>query len=326
MSRNEIETGLSKLPGEKGILYGIGILAGIVGLFKVIGKKKPVGKAVVILGSGRSGTSVLARSINIIGVDLGEEFIDTDETNPKGFFENRKIVNTHKEIGPRMKKRPYPEGFQHFEEIKPFRNQLENYIRDEFLDKPVWGWKDPRNNENLPMWRDILTKLNVEGNYLIIVRNPVDVVASYKRAYNRDETWARLQWQLRTVLALKETQGERRTIVKYEDLFGKSLACMRRIAKTFDLPWSKDESKIKNELNEFIDPTLQHSNSKTDIEMFKKRDDVEQDIKELYLLCLEGARSPKYLRSKSFNARVEKLYQSYLRDHGKLLNVPPKTS
>lgn len=309
----------------KKTLIAVGLVTSAVGLLKMINKKKePKSKAVVVLGSGRSGTSVLARAINIVGVDLGSGFIRTNRTNPKGFFEDKKIVNTHKKISSRLKVRPFPKGFPYFKEIQPFRDELKEYIQEEFSHKKIWGWKDPRNNEFLEMWKEILKEINTEGNYLIIIRNPVDVIASYKRAYDRDENWARLQWQLRTLLALKQTNKEKRIIVEYDELFNNSLQSMRRVAKTLELPWPKNEANIKNELDEFIDPSLQRSNSGTNVNEFKNRQDVERDVKKLFLLCLEGARSQKYLQSKAFQSRVEKLYQAFLRDHGKLRVMPPK--
>ncbi|GAA0604861.1 hypothetical protein GCM10009001_22630 [Virgibacillus siamensis] len=274
------------------------------------------------MGSGRSGTSVLARAIDFLGVDLGTDFIQTNNTNPKGFFENKKIVQTHKSI--HVGKRPFFEGWNHSEKVQSYKQELKEYIQENFLDKEIWGWKDPRNNEFLEMWQDILKDLNIEPHYLIIIRNPVDVISSYKRAYNRDETWAKLQWQLRTLLALRNTNGGKRVIVEYEELFDDSLNCMHKISQNLQLPWPKDEMKLKRNLDEFIDPNLQTSNSKTNVENFKKRVDVAQDVKDLYLLCLEGSRSHNYLQSREFHNRVEKLYQSYLNDHGKLKRMPPK--
>lgn len=304
-----------------------------VGLFGFRKKNSPKGtrkgpyksKAVVVLGSGRSGTSVLARAINILGVDLGENFIRKNKTNPKGFFEDKKIVETHIELTDSyLPTRPFPKNFQKMKGIRDYRQELKEYVRDNFIDKPIWGWKDPRNNEFLPMWNDILDELHVEGHYLVIIRNPIDVLRSYKRAYNRDQTWARLQWQFRTLIALKETYQRKRIIVEYEQLFSHSLDSVRRIAKTFDFPWPEDETPIKEELDEFIDPNLQRSKSDIDLEEFKKSSEIDQDIKDLYLLCLEGSRTQDYLQTKAFQNRVDKLYAAYLRDHGtKLPCMPP---
>lgn len=326
MGISERKNGLFRVITNKKTLIAIGSIASAAGSLKIAKRKKvtePNSKAVVVLGSGRSGTSVLARAINIAGVDLGSGFIKSNRTNPKGFFENKKIVNTHKEIGAILKSRPFLKGFPYFDGVRSYRNELRDYIQEEFFNKKVWGWKDPRNNEFLEMWKGILKEINVEGNYLIIIRNPVDVIASYKRAYDRDETWAKRQWQLRTLLALRETKKEKRIIVEYDELFNNSLESMRRVSSTFDFQWPQEEAKIKSELDEFIDPSLQHSNSGTDIEEFKNRQDVEDDIKELFLLCLEGSRSQKYLESKQFQHRIEKLYQAYLRNYGKLHVMPP---
>ena len=42
----------------------------------------------------------------------------------------------------------------------------------------VWGWKDPRNSLTLPFWQDLLPGLKT----LIMVRNPLEVAHSMKRA------------------------------------------------------------------------------------------------------------------------------------------------
>jgi hypothetical protein len=260
-----------------------------------------------------------------MGVDLGtDKFLKPTKANPKGYFENKKIQQTHKKMGGILKYRPSPPGWQHSKKILPFKKELKEYIKQEFLDKKVWGWKDPRTNDYLELWQDILRELHVEPHYLIIVRNPIDVVASGKRAYNRNEEWSMLQWQLRTLLALRNTYGGKRVIVTYEELFSNSLECLRRIARELNLPWTQDEGKLKSELDKFIDPKLQTSNSNSVLKEFINRKDIGQDVKSLYLLCLEGALSQKYLQSKTFHGRVEELYQEYLHNHGKLRRNPPK--
>ncbi|HET7616681.1 MAG TPA: hypothetical protein VFK27_06925, partial [Bacillales bacterium] len=130
MSISEEKTGGSGTLTKEKTLVALGLAAGAYGLMKAFKKKKvPDSKAVVVLGSGRSGTSVLARAINIAGVNLGSTFIKPNPTNPKGFFENGRIVKLHKKICSQLKKRPFPKGFQSSKEIRPIRDELKSYIQ-----------------------------------------------------------------------------------------------------------------------------------------------------------------------------------------------------
>lgn len=301
---------------KKGALFALGGLGLLTRLYQLKNRKFE-SKAVLVLGNGRSGTSVLTRALNLMGVDLGTDKLrPKTSANPKGYFENLKIQDTHKKIIRVFKSRPMPPGYEHKSELKPFKNELEEYIKDQFLDKKVWGWKDPRTNDFLEMWQDILSDLQVEPHYVIIIRNPVDVVNSYTNAWNKDEIQSLRLWQIRTLLALKNTFGGKRVIVSYEELFGSPLECLRRISETLNLPWPKDEANLKSELDAFIDPSLQRSNSNTSVEDFITRKDVGHDIKKLYLLALEGTRSQKYFDSKNFHEKVEEMYQDYVRDYG----------
>ena len=48
---------------------------------------------ILILGMHRSGTSVMARCCNLLGVYLGQEFIETNQYNQKGFWEHSDVVS-----------------------------------------------------------------------------------------------------------------------------------------------------------------------------------------------------------------------------------------
>ena len=53
--------------------------------------------AVCVLGMHRSGTSTIARSLNLLGVYIGEEkdFIQPNPYNPEGFWEIRDLYRLH---------------------------------------------------------------------------------------------------------------------------------------------------------------------------------------------------------------------------------------
>lgn len=283
-------------------------------LFNKFNKKAqtPKNKAVTVIGSGRCGTSMATRSINFLGVDLGEGFVKPNKTNPKGFWENRKIVDIHKEIKNEMGSMPFRKGWKNLGSIKPLKNKMKETVEEQFSDKALWGWKDPRTSECIDMWKDILSELNVEGNYLIMIRNPLDVAASFKRAYNRQEKSALKQWQIRTLLALRGTKKENRIIADYDDFLTDSFGTVKNIAKSFNLTMP-DKTELKHELDSFIDPTLRHS--RTSLKELAKSNEIEEDMKELYRVCQKAAHSQEYLKSKKFSKEIDKLYYSFLIKH-----------
>lgn len=275
--------------------------------------QKTKNKAITILGSGRCGTSMASRSINLMGVDLGEDLLKPDKTNPKGFWENKRIVVTHKEIINTLGSIPFRKGWQNLSKIKPLKKKMKDTVEEQFFDKPLWGWKDPRTSECIEMWKEILSDMDVKGNYLIMIRNPLDVAASFRRAYDRNEKVALKQWQIRTLLALRGTKKESRIIVDYDDFIEDSFGTVKNIAKSFGVTLPTDKTWLKQELNSFIDPTLRHS--RTGLKKLSKSNEIEKDMKELYKVCHWAAHSKKYLNSTKFQKKIDSLYQSFLRNH-----------
>jgi len=49
-------------------------------------------QAILIVGMHRSGTSVLARGLQALGVSIGDNLLPGNEWNPKGYFEHADIV------------------------------------------------------------------------------------------------------------------------------------------------------------------------------------------------------------------------------------------
>ena len=47
---------------------------------------------IIICGSGRSGTSAVARLVHESGISVGNDLIEPDEHNAEGYFEERLVV------------------------------------------------------------------------------------------------------------------------------------------------------------------------------------------------------------------------------------------
>lgn len=95
-------------------------------------------QAVLILGSGRSGTSVMTKCVNLMGISLGTDNLlaPSKRINPKGYFENKDVINIHKSLGSRIRYRPAFKGYYDSPKIKKDRAALTTYLRN-FFARPL---------------------------------------------------------------------------------------------------------------------------------------------------------------------------------------------
>lgn len=137
----------------------------------------------VVLGSGRSGTSLLAGTLSSAGYYMGERLIPAGVENPKGFFEDREINSINEvllaEVTPNN---PTSDLRSDAEEIRwgwrwlasvplhtriPCRSQVRNRIAAQ-TDNVPFCFKDPRFCYTLPAWRPLLKN----AVHLCVFREP----------------------------------------------------------------------------------------------------------------------------------------------------------
>ena len=195
---------------------------------------------------------------------------------------------------------------------------LTNYLQTFFENEQYLAIKDPRMNDYIELWQHVLADVDVLPAEIVLLRNPMDVVNSNERAWHRDTTLAMRQWQVRTLLSLRDTDQNHRLLVTYEALFGQTLATLKRIATQFDLPWPTDEAALQAQIDDFIDPALQKSDSGESLADFEARTDIDPDVKALYLLGRQAAADPAYFASAEFQQRIDQMTDDYLAKYGAL--------
>lgn len=156
---------------------------------------------VIILGMGRSGTSILTRLLEALGLFVGRrktgdwEAVLFQQLNKwllaqsDGGLENPATI---KYLLVDHEARALAVEFIRFVLRTPrvvsflgWRQYL-RYRTPAHLDRP-WGWKDPRNTFTLPVWLDLFP----EAKVVHIYRHGVDVVKSLKTV--RDRSLARIR-------------------------------------------------------------------------------------------------------------------------------------
>jgi len=116
-------------------------------------------KSVIVLGNARSGTSMTAGMLSILGVEMHEskKVGKHPEQNPKGAFENVNFAsitgNMHKDMTKGMPPRKIREKYD---------SRLKDLI--EIHERPMWGFKSAVTHHFLPM---ILPKL--KNPHIVVV-------------------------------------------------------------------------------------------------------------------------------------------------------------
>jgi hypothetical protein len=179
-------------------------------------------RAIVILASGRTGSSLLMQILNRLGMSVSAELTSASEQNVMGGYEDRNIFEIQTEFLRILKTNQYlplPENWRQNPAIKAKNDQLSTIIQDEISKSgTIWGFKDPRTVLFLPLWIQIFNSKRIVPCYVLAVRSPQASVISYSRQYNRSEEISELFWLHKNCSALYHTGGNC-YIVHYEDWF-----------------------------------------------------------------------------------------------------------
>ncbi len=199
--------------------------------------------AIFILGMHRSGTSLLASLVEVLGIDVGDELYPPDVNNPRGYFEDRacvdiqeRILHTlglpwHEEKG----MLPLPDYWWRQPAILPLIGELDAWLQTRIRSgQPIWALKDPRTTRFLPMWNELLGRNGIRLNCVLAVREPEAVVASEVKRDHVPVSRVFHTWLRYNADALLHSGAALRGVFVYERWFTDGLEQMRHLARVLD--------------------------------------------------------------------------------------------
>ncbi len=224
----------------------------------------PQQRCIVILGAHRSGTSAMARMVNLLGVGLGQEFVPAGPDNPTGYWEHLIVYNNHERILNGLGRvwhslTPLPENWWLDEAIKPYQNRLLAVLRREFSKVPIWGVKDPRMCRLLPIWEEIFRELACQPYFIYMFRNPNEACASMEKRDGFSQQKCSLLWLSHILESELSTRDSPRVFVSFEQLLGDWEATAKRISETLGVEWPRSPENCRHEVSDFLQPSLRHT-------------------------------------------------------------------
>lgn len=137
--------------------------------------------AILVVGTGRSGTSAMTGVLKILGACLGEDLKAGDAINPRGYFENTQLTDLNKEALSAAGVSWYglsPELVHPVAVTPALSAAIRDCVVRIFGERSPIAFKDPRLCVLLDVYVSTLRGMGYEAHCIRMVRDPVEVARS----------------------------------------------------------------------------------------------------------------------------------------------------
>lgn len=222
------------------------------------------GRALLVLGMHRSGTSAVTGVLDILGVKVGGELLRAVAgVNPKGFWEHAGVVALHDRVFMALESawhdgRNLPERWWERPQLQSLQRELRTILHTDFGTAEVWAVKDPRLCRLLPLWRPLLEAEGIPAHALLVLRHPLEVAQSLGERDGICGDLSHLLWLQHITAAVRETHGWPRGVLAFEDLLRgwEPAIDVAFAALPLRLPARTDE--MRRRVTAFLEPSLRH--------------------------------------------------------------------
>jgi hypothetical protein len=222
---------------------------------------------VLVVGVGRSGTSLLSGILGQLGFHIPQPEVQADDTNPRGFGEPQWVVDFHQRILRQQRVMVNDSRPAAWEQMAAAaaaaRGELREWLAGELAQADEIVIKDPRTVWFFDAWAGVADELAARTSFVTMLRHPAEVVASARKSYGPTLTEAgrAAAWINMTLQAEHVTRDARHTFVRYDDLLADWMPQIRRIGTSLDVPRLASGERVP-EVDALVDPTL-HRNRTT---------------------------------------------------------------
>jgi len=198
----------------------------------------------VVIGMHRSGTSMCANLLHVMGADMGDENFNVSPANARGHWERPDLVGTNDNVFVTFRRQwalpshilSLPEGWLAHARVQELRRAAANNLRPRLATGRLFGFKDPRTTLLLPFWNQVFADIGAEPRYVLCIRNPAQVVRSLAMRDNMARGQAEYRWLHYNIEAIKGIGGDPICIVPYEHWFTDAAGLGARLAAHTGLP------------------------------------------------------------------------------------------
>lgn len=217
---------------------------------------------ILVVGMHRSGTSLVARGLHAMGVNLGSR-IDTapHPGNPHGHWEHIDIWRSQERLLIGFGREwhsspgPLPARWLEWPDTRATIDRFATLAAAELAAHGHWLVKDPRSSLLIPLWREVARQVGAELRILRIVRAADDVAASLSARNDMPRDRALRIWTDHQRSIDHDAVGLAVQPVHYDDVLREPLAAFTTMGAFCGLPDAAGRAPVAAAL---VDPQLCH--------------------------------------------------------------------
>jgi glycosyltransferase involved in cell wall biosynthesis len=223
-------------------------------------------KLLLAVGMHRSGTSALARGLQVLGADLGDNLEPPIKgVNDTGFWEDIEFnaLNTDllHSLGHDWQSLyligQMPSNNQ---DVNSIRARASVWLHSKFTHGNFIALKNPRASRLLSFWKPVFWEQGVDLGLIIVIRNPKSVAESLKKRDGLLPEQSYMLWLEHVLSAVVESRDTPTVVVDYDRLMEDPIRELHRIGAAFNLATDEGFTQRANDFSgNFLRDGLRHT-------------------------------------------------------------------
>lgn len=212
---------------------------------------------ILVLGTQRSGTSLLTRALNLRGCALPGELLAANAGNPTGYWENARAVAIDEDLLRALGRgwddpRALPADWMQGDAATVARGHIARLLDEQFAGQALSLLKDPRLCLLAPLWIEVATAAGFDVRVVVCLRDPREVAASLARFSGMDAAQAKLLWLRQVVAAEACSRGLPRALARHDRLLADAHASTENIGRSLGLAWPASDDASRRAIEAFV--------------------------------------------------------------------------
>ncbi len=244
------------------------------------------------------------------GADPGDDLVPANNSNPKGFFESKTVINLNNQILSAVGSSwddlaQMPIDWHLMSVVQPLRESIITHLKSRIDSKHNFlVIKDPRFCKTLPLWANALQELNVVPRVVVCYREPSQVAQSERLMKGFPIIKSLMMYVSYNLSAELYTRGFNRIFVEYNELISNQRDVIYYLNKDLELDICQQDDAFRESKTDFIDPNLNRS------VLTKKEYEQAGTLSEMASALFKALKTSSYERVEKIRTR----FDSYQRD------------